>query len=51
MVKDSWPVIAEDFSQWVIEDNFCNGMPEWDKVYRAHTTGPLLVVRRMQWLC
>nr|AGN55416.1 mannitol dehydrogenase [Saccharina japonica] len=32
MVKDSWPVIAEDFSQWVVEDNFCNGMPEWDKV-------------------
>ncbi|CAM9230963.1 unnamed protein product, partial [Laminaria digitata] len=32
MVKDSWPVIAEDFSQWVVEDNFCNGMPAWDKV-------------------
>lgn len=32
MVKDSWPVIAEDFSQWVVEDNFCNGKPAWDKV-------------------
>lgn len=32
MVKDGWPVIAEDFSQWVVEDNFCDGMPAWDKV-------------------
>ncbi|CAM9946560.1 unnamed protein product [Ectocarpus sp. 12 AP-2014] len=32
MVNDAWPVIAEDFSQWVIEDNFCDGMPAWDKV-------------------
>ncbi|CAM9340214.1 unnamed protein product, partial [Discosporangium mesarthrocarpum] len=31
MLHDAWPVIAEDFSQWVIEDNFCNGAPEWDK--------------------
>lgn len=37
MVKDSWPVIAEDFSQWVVEDNFCDGMPAWDKVSRAST--------------
>lgn len=32
MVKDRWPVIAEDFSQWVVEDSFCNGKPAWDKV-------------------
>ena len=32
MVKDGWPVIAEDFSQWVVEDSFCNGKPAWDKV-------------------
>lgn len=32
MVKDGWPVIAEDFKQWVVEGNFCNGMPAWDKV-------------------
>lgn len=32
MVKDGWPVIAEDFKQWVVEDNFCDGMPAWDKV-------------------
>lgn len=37
MVKDSWPVIAEDFSQWVVEDNFCNGKPAWDKVRNITT--------------
>ncbi|CAM9266229.1 unnamed protein product, partial [Choristocarpus tenellus] len=31
-VCDKWPVIAEDFKQWVIEDKFCNGVPDWDKV-------------------
>ncbi len=25
-------VVAEPFTQWVIEDNFCQGRPEWDKV-------------------
>ncbi|CAN0184195.1 unnamed protein product, partial [Hapterophycus canaliculatus] len=39
MVKDGWPVIAEDFSQWVVEDNFCNGMPAWDKV-RSFSDSP-----------
>ncbi len=29
-----WPVIAEDFRQWVIEDKFCNGRPPWDEVRR-----------------
>lgn len=38
MVKDSWPVIAEDFSQWVVEDNFCNGKPAWDKVIASSST-------------
>ncbi|CAM9198775.1 unnamed protein product [Phaeothamnion confervicola] len=32
MVRDGWPVIAEDFSQWVVEDNFCFGCPDWDQV-------------------
>jgi fructuronate reductase/mannitol 2-dehydrogenase len=26
-VGDRWPVITEPFSQWVIEDQFCNGRP------------------------
>lgn len=29
---DEAPVYCEDFLQWVIEDNFIAGRPEWDKV-------------------
>lgn len=32
MVNDGWPVIAEDYMQWVVESNFADGMPAWDKV-------------------
>jgi len=28
-VNDQAPVISEDFIQWVLEDNFVNGRPEW----------------------
>jgi fructuronate reductase len=31
-VRDAWPVMAEPFSQWVIEDNFPLGRPAWEKV-------------------
>ena len=31
-VKDAWPVMTEPFRQWVIEDNFCNGRPAWERV-------------------
>ena len=31
-VDDNWPVITEPFSQWVIEDEFCNGRPPLDLV-------------------
>lgn len=31
-VADRWPVITEPFSQWVIEDVFCNGRPPLDEV-------------------
>ncbi|MDF1755183.1 MAG: mannitol dehydrogenase family protein [Verrucomicrobiales bacterium] len=31
-ITDKWPVTCEPFSQWVIEDKFCNGRPEWEKV-------------------
>lgn len=27
-----WPVTCEPFCQWVIEDNFSNGRPPWEKV-------------------
>lgn len=30
-VADSWPVVCETFRQWVIEDKFCNGRPQWEK--------------------
>lgn len=31
-VEDQCPVMAEDFIQWVIEDDFVAGRPAWDKV-------------------
>ncbi|WP_419806213.1 mannitol dehydrogenase family protein [Terriglobus sp.] len=31
-VQDAWPVVAEPFRQWVIEDHFCNGRPAWETV-------------------
>jgi mannitol 2-dehydrogenase len=30
-VEDLAPVTHENFRQWVIEDNFCAGRPDWDK--------------------
>lgn len=29
---DRVPVMAEHFRQWVIEDHFCNGRPDWERV-------------------
>ncbi|MBL0124477.1 MAG: mannitol dehydrogenase family protein [Betaproteobacteria bacterium] len=29
---DGAPVMAESYIQWVIEDDFCNGRPAWEKV-------------------
>jgi mannitol-1-phosphate/altronate dehydrogenase len=31
-VQDSWPVMTEPYSQWVVEDAFCNGRPALDEV-------------------
>jgi fructuronate reductase/mannitol 2-dehydrogenase len=31
-LHDRWPVITEPFSQWFIEDDFCNGRPPLDEV-------------------
>lgn len=31
-IKDASPVTHEAFRQWVIEDGFCAGRPEWDQV-------------------
>lgn len=30
-VADAWPVMTEPFSQWVIEDDFPAGRPEWEQ--------------------
>lgn len=37
-VEDSWPVITEPFSQWVIEDRFVSGRPNWEKEGVQFTT-------------
>jgi mannitol 2-dehydrogenase len=31
-LHDEWPITCESFSQWVIEDDFSNGRPNWDLV-------------------
>jgi mannitol 2-dehydrogenase len=31
-IADAWPVVAEPFRQWVIEDTFCNGRPPLEEV-------------------
>ncbi len=31
-IADAWPVVAEPFIQWVVEDKFCAGRPEWESV-------------------
>lgn len=29
-IEDAWPVVCEPFIQWIIEDNYSNGRPEWE---------------------
>lgn len=31
-IQDQWPVVCEPFKQWVIEDNFIEGRPNWEDV-------------------
>ena len=31
-IEDAAPVTHENFRQWVVEDDFCAGRPDWDKV-------------------
>lgn len=31
-IDDAWPVVCEPYIQWVLEDKFCNGRPEWELV-------------------
>ncbi|MCK0096037.1 mannitol dehydrogenase family protein [Yoonia sp. F2084L] len=36
-IDDASPVTHENFRQWVIEDSFCAGRPDWDKVGATFT--------------
>ncbi|WP_424988402.1 mannitol dehydrogenase family protein [Microbulbifer sp. S227A] len=36
-IADAAPVTHENFRQWVIEDDFCNGRPDWDKTGATFT--------------
>jgi mannitol 2-dehydrogenase len=31
-IEDRWPVVCEPFRQWVLEDRFSVGRPEWERV-------------------
>ena len=31
-LDDAWPVVAEPFTQWVVEDRFCNDRPDLESV-------------------
>ncbi len=37
-VDDAWPVVTEPFRQWVIEDTFSNGRPQWERVGAQFTS-------------
>lgn len=37
-IDDAAPVTHENFRQWVIEDDFCAGRPDWDKVGATFST-------------
>lgn len=36
-IEDAVPVTHENYRQWVIEDKFCAGRPDWDKVGATFT--------------
>ncbi|PJI92873.1 mannitol 2-dehydrogenase [Yoonia maricola] len=36
-IDDASPVTHENYRQWVIEDSFCAGRPDWDKVGATFT--------------
>jgi len=31
-IEDAWPVVCEPFIQWVIEDHYSSGRPDWESV-------------------
>ncbi len=32
-LEDAWPVVSEPFAQWVVEDRFPQGRPEWQATF------------------
>jgi mannitol 2-dehydrogenase len=42
-IEDRWPVVAEPFRQWVVEDDFAAGRPPWEEV------GALMTDRVHDW--
>lgn len=30
-IEDAWPVVTEPFRQWILEDKFSSGRPEWEQ--------------------
>jgi mannitol 2-dehydrogenase len=36
-IEDRWPVVAEPFRQWVLEDDFGGGRPPWEDVGAVFT--------------
>ena len=46
-IDDGWPVTAEPFKQWVIEDHFVQGRPRWENA-GAQMTGDVLPYEKMK---
>jgi mannitol 2-dehydrogenase len=46
-LADAWPVMAEPFLQWVIEDRFPGGRPAWERV-GAQLTDDVLPYEKMK---
>ncbi|MEG2962050.1 MAG: mannitol dehydrogenase family protein, partial [Janthinobacterium sp.] len=46
-IVDAWPVVCEPFRQWVIEDEFPQGRPAWEKV-GAQMTHDVLPYEKMK---
>ena len=46
-IDDGWPVTAEPFKQWVIEDHFVQGRPRWENA-GAQMTSDVLPYEKMK---
>ena len=46
-LTDAWPILCEPYSQWVIEDDFADGRPNWEDV-GVHFTADVEPFERMK---